>query len=312
MDPIQVRSTPEGFEHHPWAESYLHHLVSIDGLANNTVLAYSQDLQDFTNFLSRHKAELDKVTEQDLVLYLISLRRRGLGNRSLARRLSSLRSFFQFLCRERHLPDNPAQYLDGPKLPQILPRVLTESEMTALLAAPNPQTKLGVRDRTILEIMYAAGLRVSEVCALRPLNFDPQTGYLRVMGKGHKERILPIHAAAQNQLTRYLHSWRPLFSPQSEAMFLNRSGTVLSRQGLWKMIIKYARQALIQGNISPHTIRHSYATHLLAGGADLRSVQLLLGHADIGTTQIYTHVHITHLREVHQRFHPRSTLQAHD
>ena len=312
MDPIHRQAHPAGFEHHPWTENYLHHLVSIDGLSNNTVLAYSRDLQDFTDFLTRHEAEMNKVTEHDLVLYLISLRRRGLGNRSLARRLSSLRSFFDFLSREKHIPDNPARFLDGPKLPQILPRVLTESEMTALLAAPPAQTKLGVRDRTILELMYAGGLRVSEVCALRPLDYDPQTGYLRVMGKGHKERILPIHARAQSQLTRYLHSWRSLFSPRTESMFLNRSGTGLSRQGLWKMIVKYARQAGIQGNISPHTIRHSYATHLLAGGADLRSVQLLLGHADIGTTQIYTHVHITHLREVHQRFHPRSTFQAHD
>jgi len=312
LDPIHRQAHPAGFEHHPWTENYLHHLVSIDGLSNNTVLAYSRDLQDFTDFLTRHEAEMNKVTEHDLVLYLISLRRRGLGNRSLARRLSSLRSFFDFLSREKHIPDNPARFLDGPKLPQILPRVLTESEMTALLAAPPAQTKLGVRDRTILELMYAGGLRVSEVCALRPLDYDPQTGYLRVMGKGHKERILPIHARAQSQLTRYLHSWRSLFSPRTESMFLNRSGTGLSRQGLWKMIVKYARQAGIQGNISPHTIRHSYATHLLAGGADLRSVQLLLGHADIGTTQIYTHVHITHLREVHQRFHPRSTFQAHD
>ena len=310
MAQTQSQSNSSGFEHHPWTETYLHHLVSIDGLSNNTVLAYSRDLHDFTNFLFQHQAELNKVSEQDLVLYLISLRRRGLGNRSLARRVSSLRSFFDFLCREKHIFDNPARFLDGPKLPQILPRVLTESEMAALLASPNPQTKLGVRDRTILEVMYAAGLRVSEVCVLRPLDFDPQTGYLRVMGKGHKERILPVHAGAQSQLTTYLSSWRSFFAPKSESMFLNRSGTGLSRQGLWKMIVKYARQAGIEGNISPHTIRHSYATHLLAGGADLRSVQLLLGHADIGTTQIYTHVHITHLKEVHQRFHPRSTLTS--
>ncbi|MFW5971485.1 MAG: site-specific tyrosine recombinase XerD [Desulfovermiculus sp.] len=309
MDSLQAKSIPVSIAPHPWTETYLHHLVSIYGLSNNTLLAYSRDLQEFTAFLARHEADLAEITEQTLILYLVSLRRRGLSNRSLARHLSSLRSFYDFLCQERYIQDNPARHMDGPKLPQVLPRVLTELEMSALLARPDPQTKLGVRDLTILELMYAAGLRVSEVCTLRPLDFDPQTGFLRVTGKGHKERILPIHARAQDQLTRYLTSWRSLFSPKSGVMFLNRSGTGLSRQGLWKMIVKYARQAGIQGRISPHTIRHSYATHLLAGGADLRSVQLLLGHADIGTTQIYTHVDISRLQDVHQRYHPRSTAQ---
>jgi integrase/recombinase XerD len=307
MDSPQAKSIQTSIDLHPWTESYLHHLVSISGLSDNTLLAYSKDLQDFARFLAKHDADLDQVTEQTLVLYLVFLRRRGLSNRSLARQLSSLRNFYDFLCQERYLAENPARLLDGPRLPQVLPRVLTEPEMSALLASPDTQTRLGVRDVTILELMYAAGLRVSEVCTLRPLDFDPQTGFLRVTGKGDKERILPVHTGAQDQLARYLTSWRPLFSPKSEVMFLNRSGTGLSRQGLWKMIVKYARQAGIQGRISPHTIRHSYATHLLAGGADLRSVQLLLGHADIATTQIYTHVDISHLQDVHQRYHPRST-----
>lgn len=307
MDSAQSPSPGEGIEHHPWTEAYLHHIISVNGLSANTVSAYSQDLQELVRFLDLHGADLDQVSEQTLVLYFIFLRRQGLSNRSLARRLSSLRSFFDYLCQEKHLQDNPARLLDGPKLPQVLPRVLSESEMASLLAAPNPRTKLGARDVTILELMYAAGLRVSEVCSLRPLDYDAQTGFLRVTGKGSKERILPVHAAAQSWLSSYIFSWRPLFTPKTGAMFLNRSGTGLSRQGLWKMIVKYARQAGIQGRISPHTIRHSYATHLLSGGADLRSVQLLLGHTDIGTTQIYTHVHIARLQEVHQRFHPRST-----
>jgi integrase/recombinase XerD len=290
-------------------EKYLHQLISIHGLSENTVQAYCSDLQDFVHFLSRHESVLDQVNEQSLILYLMFLRRKGLGNRSLARRLSSLRSFYDFLCQEGHMQENPAHLLDGPKLPQTLPRVLTENEVNTLLSQPDPNTKLGARDLTILELMYAAGLRVSEVCTLHPLDFDPQTGFLRIMGKGHKERILPIHSGAQKRLSIYLAAWRPMFGPKSDAMFCNRSGTGLSRQGLWKMIGKYARQAGIQGQISPHTIRHSYATHLLAGGADLRSVQLLLGHSDIGTTQIYTHVNISRLREIHQRFHPRSTVR---
>ncbi|WP_051564431.1 site-specific tyrosine recombinase XerD [Desulfovermiculus halophilus] len=306
MDFHPASSPTPPHEEHPWTEKYLHHLVSISGLSENTVAAYAHDLRDFASFLTQHSAGLDQVSEDSLVLYLIFLRRQGLGNRSVARRLSSLRSFYDFLRQEGQIQDNPARLLDSPKLPQLLPRVLTEPEAAALLARPDPNTKLGARDRTILELMYAAGLRVSEVCTLRPLDFDSQAGYLRVMGKGHKERILPVHAAAQTQLSTYLASWRPLFSPKTEAMFLNRSGTGLSRQGLWKMIAKRAAQARIQGHISPHTIRHTYATHLLAGGADLRSVQLLLGHADIGTTQIYTHVDISRLREIHQRYHPRS------
>jgi integrase/recombinase XerD len=309
VDSLQSLSQTQIFDHHPWAQKYLHQLVSIHGLSENTVQAYCSDLQDFADFLSQHESALDQVNEQTLILYLTFLRRKGLGNRSLARRLSSLRSFYSFLCQEGNIRENPAQLLDSPKLPQTLPRVLTEDEMNTLLSEPDPNTKLGARDLTILELMYAAGLRVSEVCSLRPLDFDPQTGFLRVMGKGHKERILPVHSAAQSRLSVYLATWRPLFGPKSDAVFCNRSGTALSRQGLWKMIRKYARRAGIVDQISPHTIRHSYATHLLAGGADLRSVQLLLGHADIGTTQIYTHVNITRLREIHQRYHPRSTAR---
>ena len=249
MDSAQSPFPIEGVEHHPWTEAYLHHIISVNGLSANTVSAYSQDLQDLVRFLDLHDADLGQVSEQTLVLYFIFLRRQGLSNRSLARRLSSLRSFFDYLCDENHLQDNPARLLDGPKLPQVLPRVLNESEMASLLAAPNPRTKLGSRDGTILELMYAAGLRVSEVCSLRPLDYDAQTGFLRVSGKGSKERILPVHAAAQSRLSSYITSWRPLFGPKTEAMFLNRSGTGLSRQGLWKMIVKYARQA----GINPET-----------------------------------------------------------
>jgi integrase/recombinase XerD len=178
--------------------------------------------------------------------------------------------------------------------------------MDALLAAPDLSGKLGFRDRTMLELLYASGLRVSELCGLKVLDFDPQTNLLRVFGKGAKERLAPVHAAAARFLQDYIRHWRPLFSPKAAALFLNRSGRPLSRVGVWKLVQRYALLAGIGVRISPHTFRHSFATHLLEGGADLRSVQMLLGHADITATEIYTHVQQEQLAAVHRTFHPRS------
>ncbi|MBQ4132179.1 MAG: tyrosine-type recombinase/integrase, partial [Desulfovibrionaceae bacterium] len=199
-----------------------------------------------------------------------------------------------------------ARFFQNPKLPLTLPKALSREEMRALLETPCLTDKLGFRDRTIMELLYAAGLRVSELCSLLPLNFDPQAGLLRIFGKGAKERIVPVHSAAAAFLSAYLKEWRPLFSPKEELVFLNRSGKGLSRQGVWKMVRERALQAGIMKEISPHSFRHSFATHLLEGGADLRSVQLLLGHEDIAATEIYTHVQQSRLAEIHKRFHPRS------
>lgn len=296
-------------DNHPWIDSYLEHLLVIKGLSEKSVQAYSQDLYDFWDFLQQRSGKFDQVDEQTLLFYLISLRQRAMSNRSLARKTSSLKGFFFFVQDQGLLSENPAELLDTPKIPKSLPEILSISEMNQLILQPDCSTKLGFRDRTIIETMYAAGLRVSEVCRLHPLDFDDQSGILKILGKGNKERLVPLHLTSQNYLSSFLKTWRNKFKPSEDYIFLNRSGKVLSRQGLWKLIKRYSQQAGIRKKISPHTIRHSFATHLLEGGADLRSLQLLLGHADISSTEIYTHVQSQRLREIHQKFHPRSQMK---
>jgi integrase/recombinase XerD len=309
---------------HPLADRYLEHLLVQKGLAQNTLLAYGADINDFMAFLHEHfggdtpadvphtqtsvrqKNLLEEINEQILFLYVVHVRRKGLGGRSLARHLSSLRGFFAFAREEGELSEDPARFLENPKLRHALPEVLSRAEMDALLAAPDVRAKLGFRDRTMLELLYASGLRVSELCNLRALDFDPQTNLLRVFGKGSKERLTPVHAAAAGFLIDYIRHWRPLFNPKDPELFLNRSGKRLSRVGVWKLVQRYALVAGVKVEISPHTFRHSFATHLLEGGADLRSVQMLLGHADITATEIYTHVQQERTASVHRQFHPRS------
>ncbi len=291
---------------HPLVDFYLHHLLVVKGLSENSVSACSQDLKALLLFLRERNGTLEEVNEQILFLHMISLNQKGLTNRSLARHLSSIKTFFDFLCEKSRADSNPARLLDTPKLQQQLPEVLSQPEMESMLQQPEYSTKLGFRDRTIMELMYGSGLRVSEICRLRPLDLDPQTGILRIWGKGSKERLVPIHLLAQEYLTGYLQAWRKAFSPKTDLVFLNRSGLGLSRQGIWKMIKRYALQAGIKRRISPHTLRHSFATHLLEGGADLRTLQILLGHEDISTTEIYTHVQSQKLIEIHKKYHPRS------
>ncbi|MCF8109069.1 MAG: site-specific tyrosine recombinase XerD [Desulfohalobiaceae bacterium] len=293
---------------HPLLDQYLQHLLVVKGLSENSVQAYARDLQDLLGFLEERSGSLEAVDEQVLFLHLIALNQKGLSNRSLARHLSSIRNFFDFAAGQSALNVNPARLLDAPKIRKGLPEVLTQPEVEALLRQPRTTTRLGFRDRTMLELMYAAGLRVSEVCALRPLDFDQQTGILRIFGKGSKERLVPIHMTCQSNLSSYLAVWGPAFSPRCEQTFLNRSGNGLSRQGIWKLIRKYAGMAGIERRISPHTLRHSFATHLLEGGADLRSLQMLLGHADINATEIYTHVQKQQLVAMHKKYHPRSAF----
>jgi integrase/recombinase XerD len=220
--------------------------------------------------------------------------------------LSCLRGFFSWCAEEGLLPDNPAALLDGPKLPSLLPRVLSRQEVDALLEAPDVSDKLGLRDRAMLELLYAAGLRVSELIGLRPLDLDLQRGMVRVFGKGSKERLVPLHDRAVAGLESYLACCRPLFSPRQDRLFLNRSGLGLTRQAVWKLIKRHALRAGIRRELSPHTLRHSFATHLLEGGADLRTVQLLLGHSDLAATELYTHVHPDRLIQVHASCHPRN------
>jgi len=286
-------------------DAFLEHLLVIKGLSPKTIEAYATDLRSFQTFLTNKKYSLLKVSENILFLYLLFLRQKGLQSRTLARHMAALRGFYNFLQEQNHIAENPARFLENPKLPRLLPKALTISEVEKLLKAPNPHTKLGFRDRTMLELIYAAGLRVSELIALKPLDYDEQAGLLKVWGKGSKQRLVPIHLTASRWLFTYLKVWRQKFSPREDNIFLNRSGKGLTRQGVWKIIKKYAKLAGLKQAVSPHTLRHSFATHLLEGGADLRTVQILLGHADISATEIYTHIQSSRLLNIHKKFHPR-------
>ena len=291
--------------------AWLDYLLAQRGLSPRTVESYGQDLESFFLFeeeLAQSGGSASFPDEQEIFLYLAWLRSRGNTGRTLARRLSALRAFFAFAVEEGALKANPALLLENPKLPQHLPEVLSREEMEKLLALPDMDEKSGRRDRCMLEMLYAAGLRVSELCNLSVADLDLQRGLVRIFGKGAKERLVPLHDMIQALLDDYLRSWRPLFSPGGNQLFVNRSGRALSRQYIWKMVKKYTLLAGIRRAVSPHTFRHSFATHLLEGGADLRAVQLLLGHADISATEIYTHVQAERLRGIHHQFHPRSQL----
>lgn len=291
-------------------DQFLEHLIVVKGLAEKTITAYESDLRAFAEFLDTSSLSLQDVAESTLITYLIYLRSQHLADRTQARHLSTLRNFFTFAYEEQLLPENPSQILNNPKLPKRLPDVLTQEEVSLLLETPRLDTKLGFRDRTMLELMYAAGLRVSELITLHPLDFDPQIDIIRLWGKGSKERIVPLHGTASNFLSTYLNAHRAGFGPKENRIFLNRSGKGLSRQGVWKLVKRYAVKAGITKEISPHTLRHSFATHLLEGGADLRTLQILLGHEDISATEIYTHVETRRLIDLHQHYHPRSA--SHD
>ena len=290
----------------PVATAYLQHILIEKGLSENTLEAYANDISDFLSFLATRSFSFADVTDQTLFLYIVDVRRMGLSGRSLARRLSALRGLFSFACRENIFVANPAEFLENPKFTRSLPEVLTKEEMIAVLDSPDRSDRLGFRDRTMLELLYACGLRASELVGLHALHFDSETNVLRVFGKGAKERLVPIHAEAARFLSDYVRHWRPLFSPKEPALFLNRSGKGLSRVALWKIVQRHVLKAGILRPISPHTFRHSFATHLLEGGADLRTVQLLLGHADISATEIYTHVQAERLVQTHRKHHPRS------
>lgn len=287
-------------------DSYIQHLAIQQGLAENTIAAYAADLHGFLSFLHQHSMPLEQVGDQTVFLYIVAVRKRGLGGRSLARHLSSLRGFFAFAREEGVTDSDPTAFLENPKVQKKLPDVLSQKEMAAVLAQPDVSDKVGFRDRTMLELLYASGLRVSELCSMKALDFDAHAGILRVFGKGSKERMVPVHGEASAWLEHYIKHWRPLFGPKCDSLFLNRSGKGLSRVAVWKAVKRHALTAGIKQDISPHSFRHSFATHLLEGGADLRSVQMLLGHADISATEIYTHVQSERLTQVHSSHHPRS------
>jgi len=304
----KTQSRQDSAPSHPWVDKYLEHVLIEKGLSENSLSSYSADLNSLLTFLAVKSFHLKDLSDKSLFLYLTHLRAKGLKSRSLARHLSSLRGFFSYAMDERWYKEDPGHLLENPKLPKKLPEFLTREEITRFIALPDVSTKLGMRDKAMLELLYAAGLRVSELIQMKVLDYDAQVGILRVYGKGAKERLVPIHYTAQDILNLYIQNTRPTFKPSEDFMFLNRSGKGLTRQGVWKLIKKFARLADIKRSISPHTFRHSFATHLLEGGADLRTVQLLLGHADISATEIYTHIESNRLKTLHQKYHPRSGM----
>ena len=285
---------------------WLDFMLTGRGLSGNTVAAYQQDMQSFCMFMEELTLRLQDIDEEHLMLFSAWLRGRGDGSRTLARRLSCLRSFFSWCVEEDVLPKNPAALIDNPKLPGSLPDVLGRADLEAMLSAPVLTDRLGMRDKAMLELLYAAGLRVSELTGLKVSDIDMQRGIVKVFGKGSKERLVPIHAVALTAIETYVRDARPALNPVEDALFLNRSGKGLTRQAVFKLIKRYAEQTGVRCHISPHTFRHSFATHLLEGGADLRTVQMLLGHADLAATELYTHVQADRLRAIHRAHHPRS------
>ena len=282
------------------------------GLSENTLGAYGSDLFKFTDFLNQRKLVVTKVQRDDVVDFLSSLYRRGLDSRSVARHLVTVRSFFKFMVVDGIVRHDPTTNLESPKIRQTLPSFLSVKEVEKLLALPDLNTPLGVRDRALLDVLYSCGLRVTELISLRPDNIDFELGCIRCIGKGDKERLVPIGRKALDSVVTYMKQARPRLlasrrrAKLSNAIFLNRQGGQLGRVGVWKILAAYGRALGLRKKLTPHKLRHSFATHLLERGADLRSVQMMLGHADISTTQIYTHVMEDRLKTVYKAHHPRA------
>jgi integrase/recombinase XerD len=283
------------------------------GLSQNTILAYGRDLEKFRLFAAKRGSHrIEALKRDDIVDFLASLYREKLDSRSVARHLVSLRGLFKFALKEDVVPTDPTEHLESPKVRRGLPTYLRVDEVERLMQAPDPATPIGLRDRAMLEVLYSAGLRVSELANLRLADIDARMGCLRCIGKGDKERLVPIGRKAIAAVEHYLTDARPKFlrfgrpGPHNQVLFLTRDGRRLSRISIWKILHDYGVKLGLRGRVTPHKLRHSFATHLLEGGADLRSVQLMLGHADISTTQIYTHVVEERLKQVYKAHHPRA------
>jgi integrase/recombinase XerD len=291
----------------PLIDEYLGSLQVERGAALNTLHAYRRDLAGFEQFLLRERRRVDAVGVSDLSRSLAALRRRGLGSRSVSRHLSAVRGFYRFLLDGRHIARDPTEHLDSPRPARRLPRTLSIEDAAALVEAPDTSRPDGARDRALLELLYACGLRASEALGLRVEDVNFAAGYVTVTGKGNRQRLVPVGAQALDWVRRYLTTARPRqVRRECPALFLNRSGASMSRQSLWNLIRRAARRAGIRAAVSPHTLRHSFASHLLERGADLRSVQAMLGHVDISTTQIYTHLPSSVVHDMYRRFHPRA------
>jgi len=293
---------------HEQIDLYINYLIVEKGLADATIDSYSGDLKQFVLFLKSCRIQQPEKTDTTVILkYLINLRDEGLSARSRARHLVTLRGFFKFLIQEKILKKDPTRIVDLPKTGIKLPDVLSIEEIKTILNAPDMSKPRGIRDAAMIELIYAAGLRVSELIHVKLQDINLEVGFVRTFGKGSKERIVPIGSAAIEKINDYLSHARFILLKNhvSKFLFVARAGKPMTRQGFWKLLKKYELKAGIGKKITPHSFRHSFASHLLEGGADLRAVQMMLGHVDISTTQIYTHVAREHLKKLHEQFHPR-------
>ena len=290
-------------------DQFLNYLVVEKGLSRNTLESYSRDLNKYLDFLSvKGIKDINATSDVTIISFISMLKKKRLSNRSIARNVTSIKMFYKFLTESHHITKNPTLTIETAKGESKLPQVLSIPEVELLLQMPDRNTVRGLRDTALLELLYATGLRVSELVSLPVNNLNLEAGYLIAFGKGSKERLVPIGEVAQNTIREYLKKGRPflLGKSQSHYLFLARNGKPFTRQGFWKLLKKYTLATGIQKNISPHTLRHSFASHLLERGADLRSVQMMLGHVDISTTQIYTQVTTERLKKIHNQYHPRS------
>lgn len=291
------------------ADQYLNYLLVEKGLAAKTISSYGRDIARYLNFLEKQKITHFSSSDTAVLLkYVISMRDSGLKARSRARHLVTLRGLYHFLIREKVLDQDPTRHIDLPKIGLKLPDVLTVNDVKKVLKTPDNIKPNGKRDRAMLELLYAAGLRVSELINLKLQDVNLDAGFVRVMGKGSKERVVPFGLIAGKKIREYIENGRPriLKNQISPYLFVARAGKPMTRQGFWKLLKKYGQMAGLGKSISPHSLRHSFASHLLEGGADLRSVQVMLGHVDISTTQIYTHVARERLKTLHEKYHPRN------
>ncbi|PAQ16248.1 site-specific tyrosine recombinase XerD [Bacillaceae bacterium SAOS 7] len=292
-------------------QDFIHYMVVEKGLAKNTIAAYERDLKRYLLYIEKVEqlSSLNDVTRVHIVQFLNELKTEGKSSKTIARHIASVRSFHQFLLREKAVDQDPSVHIETPQAEKKLPKVLNLSEVEALMAAPDTSTPFGLRDQAMLELLYATGMRVSELTSLNLDDIHLTMGFVRCFGKGNKERIIPIGQTAIGVMETYLQDGRPKLKSAkrtTEALFLNHHGNRLTRQGFWKILKGLAQKANIEKDLTPHTLRHSFATHLLENGADLRAVQEMLGHADISTTQIYTHVTKTRMKDVYTQFHPRA------
>jgi integrase/recombinase XerD len=289
-------------------EKFLLGLRAEAGLADNTITAYRGDLGTLADYCEREGVAFRQITPVNIQSFLMSLKERdGLALNSISRRMIAVKVFCRFCFAKGHIERDVAALMEMPKKWQSLPQVLNHKQVDELLSLPADEDPLAVRDQAILELFYATGVRVSELVGLRLDDVRLEVGYLRCMGKGRKERVVPIGARAVEAVQNYVSNLRPQLADgrSTDRLFLSRTGRPIDRTNCWRLVVKYARRMGVTGKLSPHTLRHCFATHLLAGGADLRVVQEMLGHADISTTQIYTHVDSSRLKAVHQKFHPR-------